>query len=381
MKIRASRNDLYNAVNKVKTVITRKTVLPILSHILLEAKQDGNTGDSLTITSSDLRVNIECTIPCEVEEEGQLTISADRFFTAMSSFPDEEVTINLQENRVVEILCAKIKMRLFSMSPQDFPPVRPFEGVEPIKLPQKDLKELFEKTSFAICTDQARYNLTGLLIEIDDGKVTCVSTDGRRMALCRYRSDKIDSSMRRKVTVPGKVISEVQRLLQDDGEVQIFLDENQVAFSLDSVRLTSALIEGSFPNYEMVIPKKHDKEVFLDKGIFMESVVRARGMTNERFNSVRFNISANTMLLRVSTPDVGEYEEEIGAEYEGDDIEIAFNPDFVLDVLRTLDTETVAFILKDANSPGVIKPVLKDEKKDTPKVSDDHINVIMPIRI
>ncbi|HOJ32093.1 MAG TPA: DNA polymerase III subunit beta [Candidatus Hydrogenedentes bacterium] len=381
MKVRVTRSELFDAVNKARTIVTKKTVLPILSHFLLEAKQQ-DSGSLLKITSSDLRVNIECSLPCEIEEEGLITLSAERLSSVMASFPEEEVVISLGENRVVDIRCAKIRMKLFSMSPDDFPPVRTFEGIEPIVLPQKDLRDLFIKTSFAICTDQARYNLTGLLFELSDNKITCVSTDGRRMSLCRYQSDSFDSRLRRKVTIPGKVITEVERLLQDEGNVEVFLDENQVAFSIGPVTLTSALIEGSFPNYEMVIPKKHDKEVIVDKAVFQESVTRAKAMTNEKFNSVRLYIAGNQIVLRVSTPDVGEYEEEIPAEYEGEEIEIAFNPDFILDVLRALETKELAFILKDATSPGVIKPVLEDDAGNkVGRISDDQIHVIMPIRI
>lgn len=381
MKVRVRRSELLSAVNKARAVITKKTVLPILSHFLLEAREE-DSSSLLKITASDLRVNIECAIPCEIEEGGTITLSAERLSSVASTFPDEEVAISLVENRVVDIRCAKVRVKLFSMSPDDFPPVRTFEGIEPVVLPQKDLRDIFSKTSFAICTDQARYNLTGLLFELNEDKITCVSTDGRRMSLCRYQSDSLDSGLRKKVTIPGKVVTEVERLLQEEGNVEVFFDENQVAFSLGSVRLTSALIEGSFPNYEMVIPKKHDKEVLVGKDVFQESVARAKAMTNEKFNSVRLVIGGNQIILRVSTPDVGEFEEEIPAEYEGEEIEIAFNPDFILDVLRTLDTKEIALILKDATSPGVIKPVLEDTRGTKGvRISDDHINVIMPIRI
>jgi DNA polymerase-3 subunit beta len=177
-----------------------------------------------------------------------------------------------------------------------------------------------------------------------------------------------------KMIIPGKMVSELERLLGGDGDVSIFVDESQAAFSFGSTRLVTGLIEGNFPNYEMVIPKKHDKEAIISTAILTEAVRRTRTMTNEKFNSVRFVLSSGTLALKVVTPEVGEYEEEIPAEYEGEKVEIAFNPDFMLDILRHIETEMLCFILKDTTSPGVLKPYLEAS-------IESYVNVIMPIRL
>jgi DNA polymerase-3 subunit beta len=166
----------------------------------------------------------------------------------------------------------------------------------------------------------------------------------------------------------------LERLLHDTGEAKVYIDETQAAFAFDSLRVVTALIEGSFPNYEMVVPKKHDKEATIDTVAFLEAIRRTRTMTNDKFNSVRFTLNPGEMKLNVVTPEVGEYEEEMPLEYNGSKVDIAFNPDFILEVLRHLDNEKLILLLKDGSSPGLIKPA-----DDTP--SHSYLNVIMPIRI
>ncbi|GMU90957.1 MAG: DNA polymerase III subunit beta [Candidatus Hydrogenedentota bacterium] len=369
MKIRISRQDLLDAVNKVKTVVSPKSALPILSHILMEAKDS-----TVKLTATDLKVSIECNADCTVDEEGSLTVSSQRLSSILSELPECEVTLDLSGNNVINIEAAgKIHTKLFSMSAEEFPPVRSCEGIEPILLGQRLLKRMFQKTSFAICTDQARYNLTGLLCELVDGKLTTVATDGRRMSLFSER-EGIPKDLNIKVIIPGKMINELERLLGEEGEVQVYLDETQAAFQFGSVRLVTALIEGNFPNYDMVIPKKHDKEAVIETAAFLEAVRRTRTMTNDKFNSVRFTVNGSSLKLHVVTPEVGEYEEEMQVEFEGGSIDVAFNPDFILEVIRRIETEKLCFILKDGSSPGLIKPY-------EGKSSHQYMNVIMPIRI
>lgn len=368
MKIRIARQELLDAVNKVKTIVAGKSTLPILSHILLE------TGDGFVrLSATDLKIGIECTVDCVVDSPGSLTVSCQRMASILGELPQQEITLELTENNVVSLLCGRIDMRLFSMLPEEFPPIRSFEGVEPLIVEQGVLKKIFAKTSFAICTDQARYNLTGLLVEIKGGKLTAVATDGRRMSLFS-ETDNIPDGIDVKVIIPGKMVSELERLLGDERELNVYFTENQAAFAFDSVRLVSTLIEGNFPNYDMVIPKKHDKEAIVNTAQFSEAVRRTRTMTSDKFNSVRFGLSPGQMSLRVVTPEVGEYSEDMPLEYDGSPFEIAFNPDFILDVLRHVNSEMVSIVLKDPMSPGLFKPY-------TQAPTDTYLNVIMPIRI
>jgi DNA polymerase III subunit beta len=368
MKIRIPRQDLLDSVNRAKTVVSSKTALPILSHILLETREN-----AIRLSATDLKVSIECTVDCTVEEPGALTVSSQRLAMILSELPDADVTLSLGENNVIHLTCGRIQTRLFSMAPEEFPPIRSFDNIEPLIFSQEMLRKMFLKTSFAICTDQARYNLTGLLVEIQDGRLTVVATDGRRMSVCMER-ESVPQGVNVKVIIPGKMIGELERLLGNDGEVSVYLDEAQTAFSFGNTRLVTALIEGNFPNYEVVIPKKHDKEAVINTAAFIEAVRRTRTMTNEKFNNVRFILSSGILQLKVVTPEVGEYEEELNIEYDGERVDIAFNPDFLLDILRNVDSEMVCLILKDMTSPGIVKPF-------TEAPADSYVNVVMPIRL
>lgn len=368
MKITVARQDLLDTVNKVKSVVAAKTALPILSHVLMEAE-----GSLLRITATDLKVSIECSVDCTVEQAGSLTVSCQRLSSILAELPDADVHLTLLENNVVELECAGIETRLYSLSTDEFPPMRSFDGLEPLVFQQGILKKLFMKTSFAICTDQTRYNLTGLLFQVSNGRLAVVATDGRRMSLA-IEEEGISPNIELKVIIPAKMIHELERLLGEDDMVNVYIDESQAAFFFDSVRIVTALIEGNFPNYEMVVPQKHDKEVVSNTEKFMEAMRRTRTMTNDKFNSVRLKIMPGQTLLQVNTPEVGDYKEELDIEYSGETIEIAFNPDFVLDVLKRVDSDKVCLILKDGNSPGVIKPY-----SDAPL--DTYVNVVMPIRL
>ena len=368
MRITIARQDLLDAVNKVKTVVSPKSALPILSHILME------TGESqVRLTATDLKISIECSVDCTVDEPGSLTVSSQRLSSILSELPSGDLVLGLAESNVVTLKAGKTDTKLFSMSPEEFPPIRSFGNVEPIILDQVVLKKLFSNTSFAICSDQTRYNLTGLLFEIQGGALTVVATDGRRMTLCST-TENIPEGLSIKVIIPGKMISELERLFTGEGDVKLFFDETQAAFVFDSNRLVTALIEGTFPNYDMVIPKKHDKEAYISTSLFMEAIRRTRTMTNDKFNSVRFIFNDGQLTLRVVTPEVGEYTEDMSVEYPGDLLEIAFNPDFILDALRHIDTEKTCLVLKDGMSPGLLKPF-----KDKPL--DNYLNIVMPIRI
>lgn len=368
MKFVIPRQDLLDAVNKVKAVVSPKSALPILSHILVEAE-----GPSIKLAATDLKVSIEATVDCNVAGEGSITLPCARLANILAVLPEQDVTVELEGENKVTIQCGRSKTRLYSMSPEDFPPIRTFEGIEPLVLEQSLLKNLFSKTSFAICTDQARGNLTGLMFELAGGCLTVVSTDGRRMSLSRQR-EGVPEGIDLKVIIPGKMVNELERLMADEGEVQVLIDETQAAFSFGSVRLVSSLVEGSFPNYEMVIPKKHDKEIICSTGAFGEALRRARTVTNDKFNSVRLTINEGQMQLSVTTPEVGEHQEELPVEFEGEKLEIAFNPDFVLEVVRHMDTDKLVLMLKDATSPGLLKPY-------TEAPEDNYLNVVMPIRL
>ncbi len=370
MKITLPRQDLLSAVNKVKSVVAAKTSLPILSHVLME------TGEScVTFSGTDLKVSIECEVDCSVERPGSATVNCQRLAMLLAELPDMDVTLDAGEGNFCYLRCGQVETRLFTMPSDEFPPIRSFSGGNPLQLKQSMLRRLFLKTSFAICTDQARYNLTGLLFQLRDRRLTVVATDGRRMSVA-ISEEEVDTDQEIKVIIPSKMIHELEALLDGDGEslVSVQIEESQAGFFLDRLKIVTSLIEGNFPNYDAVLPKKHDREVVLDTETFMSSVRRAFVMTSDKFRNVRLVASDGALKIIVKTPEVGEQDDVIPAEYSGDPVEIAFNPAFILDVLKNIEGEKVCLMLKDTSSPGLIKPYT-----DAPE--DTYLNVVMPIRI
>ncbi len=367
MKITIPKQDFLDTVNRVKSVVALKSAIPILTHLLFET-----TNAAIRIVGTDLKVSIESNVDCLVDAPGSMTLNAQRISSILNELPDQDIVLELLENNIVKLTCGKIESRLFSLSPDEYPPLRSFDEIVPLSLKQGILKKLFYWTSHAICTDQARYNLTGLLFELAEGKLTVVSTDGRRMSLGRELEGIPDTALA-KVIIPSKMVHEMERQLDDEELIDIYIDQSQAAFVFGNTRMITALIEGNFPNYDMVIPKTHDKEALIDKAVFAEAIRRTRTMTNDKFNTVRLAISPEKLVLKVVTPDVGEYVEEMPIEYNGEKVEIAFNPDFVWEVVRRIDSEKVVLVLKDGQCPGVIKPY-------TESPEDLFVNVIMPIR-
>ena len=369
MKFTISKNDLLQALNKVKGIAPAKAAIPVLTNVLLEAE-----GSSLKLTSTDLKINIEYTIDCTVQESGATTVHCQRIVMLLNELPDTDVNLSLLDNGILELQCGLITTKLLTVSADEFPTISDMSSIEPIVFKQAVLKKLFQKTSYAICTDQSRYNLTGLLLETKADGMRVVATDGRRLTLA-ISDEAVSSATEMKAIIPAKTIHELQTHLSDDEEksVEVYFSENRAAFVFDGLLISCALIEGNFPNYELVIPKKMSKEFILELETFRQCIRRASAMTNDKFRNVKFVFNDDNMQLIVKTPDVGEYEESLPVGYQGEKMEISFNPYFILDVLRYIEGDQVCLQFKDGSSPGMIKPY-------TEAPVDSYVNVIMPIR-
>ncbi len=238
------------------------------------------------------------------------------------------------------------------------------------KMPQADLKEMMRKVSFSISTDPNRVNITGLLLVLVDKKLKLVTTDGRRLSMgTRALEDAPggDSSY----IIPRKTVMELERLLGTDGEVVVFLSENQIVFEFGDILIISNLIDGVFPNYEQVIPKNYERELVADIAPFTVATQRAGVMTTDRYNLVKYEISNGKMVVTTNCPEVGELRDELDVEYTGETLEVGFNPQFILDALKVIDEDKVRMQLKDPQSSGVLFP----------NENDDYLYVVMPVRL
>jgi DNA polymerase III subunit beta len=363
MKFSVSKEKLLEGLQTVQNVVSTRTTLPILSNVLLQA-DDGK----LRFTTTDLDVGISGTVEAAIEKPGATTLPARRLAGIVRELPAAEVSIEVDSKNVASIRCGQSFFKILGLPEEEFPPLPRFEGAKEFTLKQKELRDGLKKTSYAISTDETRYVLNGILFSFKDNKLTMVATDGRRLALVDLEVE-FPRSQEVEIIVPTKCVSELARLVGDDGEVKMTVGENQVAFEVNDTLLVSKLIEGNYPNYRQVIPGETKERVSLERELFHNAVHRVSLLASEKSNSVKLVFTKNNIEIAANTPDVGEAHESLPVNYKGRDFSIAFNPEFLMAPLRALPEDEVYLDLIDEMSPGVIK------------VQTPFLYVLMPMRI
>jgi DNA polymerase III subunit beta len=363
MKLSVSKEKLLQGLQTVQNVVSTRTTLPILSNVLIEAA-DGQ----LRLTTTDLDVGMRGGVEAAIEKPGSATLPARRLFTIVRELPSAEVHIEIDSKSVASIRCGPSFFKIHGLPQEEFPPLPKFEGAKTFTLRQKDLKDGLRKTAYAISTDETRYVLNGILFSFKDNKLTLVATDGRRLALVDIelefpRSHEVD------IILPTKAVTELSRLVSEEGDVKMSVSENQVAFEVDGTLLVSKLIEGNYPNYRQVIPPEAKERITLERESFLNTVHRVSLLSSEKSNSVKLVFSKNNIDIIANTPEVGEARESLPVAYKGRDFSVAFNPEFLMAPLRNLPNDEVFLDLIDEMSPGVIK------------VQSPFLYVLMPMRI
>ncbi|MCX8066202.1 MAG: DNA polymerase III subunit beta [Candidatus Hydrogenedentes bacterium] len=363
MKVKIPQEKLCDVLSKVRNVVPAKTSLPIISSILVTGE-----GGVIRFTSTDLKMVIEKELDdCEIIKEGKITIRAHLFYNLISRLPKDEVSIEtLEENQIV-VKCGRTEVKYYTIPPDDFPPTPLVVDDSPLVISETLLLDMLKKVAFAVCTDESRYALTGVLMEASDGKFSVVATDGRRLSLRREYGVVSDSKSMR-VTIPERTIRELLSQMEGVGDVRIFSGGGRVAFEFNRTKLISSLVEGSFPNYEVVIPRDYTKEVVISTAEWKEVLRRAESMKS---TIVRFRIAGESLEVYVQNPEVGDFNEGVDVEYNGDEVKIGFNIEYLLDVVEHIPTDKVVMSVKDGSSPCVIKPFGS---------KDEYLNIIMPVR-
>lgn len=372
MKILCSRVELSKGIQTVQNIVSTKTTLPILSHILMETKEN-----QLRLASTDLETGIECLIPAKILEKGGITVPARKIGEIVRELPEAEVNLTVKD-KMITLDCQKGVFKIAGLGKEDFPKLPQLEENRSFVLKQNILKEMFRKTSFAVSHDETRYALNGIFFVIKENKLKLVATDGRRLAYIE-RKVKIPRDVEGEVIVPAKASNEISRILDEGkGELKIILGENQIAFHLDNIRLVSRLIEGHFPDYQKVIPKKSKEKVCLTREPFLLALKRVSVLTSEKSSSVRLDISKNRILLATTASEIGEAREELDLDYEGEDISTAFNPVYMLDFLKNEEEEKICLELTDSLSPGLMRPAISDKERSG---EEKYLYVIMPMKL
>ncbi|MEL6436932.1 MAG: DNA polymerase III subunit beta [Pseudomonadota bacterium] len=372
MRVILERANLLKSLSRVHRVVERRNTIPILSNVLLRA--DGQT---LELKATDLDLEVNEATAAQVEQAGATTVPAHLFYDIVRKLPDgAEVSLSVDaDGNTMTVATGRSDFKLQCLPQSDFPQLAAGDFSHTFRLDNQTLRRLIESTQFAISTEETRYYLNGIYVHTAerDGAITlrAVATDGHRLARCETDAPDGAESMPG-VIIPRKTVGELQKLVEGpDVAITVEVSDTKIRFTIGSVVLTSKLIDGTFPDYQRVIPQGNDKQMQVDRKTFTEAVDRVSTVSSERGRAVKMALDNSQMVLTVNNPDSGSAREEVVAAYEAEGMEIGFNARYLLDIANQLSTETIQFALADAGSPTVIQ--------DTG--TTDALYVLMPMRV
>jgi DNA polymerase-3 subunit beta len=350
MNFTTSREFLLKPLQAVIGVVERRQTMPILSNILLSVGDNG-----ISITATDLEVELVANAEVnEVGTAGDITVPGRKLLDICRALPDEStIKLQLDGDRLV-MKSGRSRFVLSTLPAADFPVVDDIAANRDVRLAQRDLHRLLEKTQFSMAQQDVRYYLNGLLLEIGNGIVRTVATDGHRLALCEIAVEEQDAAPLQ-VIIPRKGVLELNRLLGEDGEVELSIGSNHIRATVGNIRFTSKLVDGRFPDYDRVIPTPDGNVLKASREYLRSALQRAAILSNEKYRGIRLGIAKGTLQLQANNPDQEEAQDELEVEYDGEDLEIGFNVNYLLDALAAVEAEEVEVGFVDTNSSCIIQ--------------------------
>jgi DNA polymerase-3 subunit beta len=366
MKFQILREDLLNPLQHVIGAVEKRQTMPVLSNILIRA-----TADSISLTATDLEIEMLSQINMAVDEPGEITLPARKLLDICKALPSEsKIDIHTQEDKAI-VKSGRSRFSLTTLPAADFPSLDEINHHSEFELPQKMLKAIIDKTAFAMAQQDVRYYLNGLMLEVSSKTLRAVATDGHRLAYCEKEID-CDLSDIKQVILPRKGIIELSRMLKDiDDAVKITLGTNHLRAELGDFRFTSKLIDGRFPDYNRVIPSDGHCVLTSDREVFRQALIRTSILSNEKYRGIRLILEDKLIRLQAQNPDQEEADVELEVDYTSDNFEIGFNVNYVIDVLSVSDSSTVQATFRDSNSSCLL--TFPDQK--------DCKYVVMPMRL
>ena len=376
MEIEIGVHELSRALARSQGIAEKKTTMPALSHVLLEASADG----LLHVSATDLDISVSSEHPCQVTKPGRATVPARQLFEIVRSLPEKQVTLRQAANKYLELRSGASDFKLVGLPADDFPQLPRFERLQLVKVEPKDLLQMIDLTVFAASTDETRYNLNGVFFEPSDDGLRAVATDGHRLSLAE-RALEGDFRVKKGVILPRKGLSELKKLLlePEPGETQLGFVESQAVAHRPGVTLVMRLIEGVFPDYRQVIPRTGEKAFTAGRERLLDALRRVSILSSDKTQAVKLELEPGLLRVLSHNPDLGEAREELPVVYEGAPLKIGFNARYLVDALSALScleaaaVQDVAVELADDLSPGVVRPAGESPTRFT--------GVVMPMRI
>ena len=366
MKLQIEKETLLNPLQQIIGAVEKRQTMPALSNVLLRA-----TDNSLTLTATDLEIELVSQIAMVVDEIGEITVPARKLLDICKSLPNEAmINFSVKDNKAL-VQSGRSRFTLATLPASDFPALDAINSVYEFEITQHTLHDLIDKTAFAMAQQDVRYYLNGLMLEVSSNTLRAVATDGHRLAYCEKETNA-DISDIKQVILPRKGVLELVRLLNDSDEtVKITLGSNHLQVEFNEIRFTSKLIDGRFPDYNRVMPENTTNTLTADRDQLRHALIRASILSNEKYRGIRLILENNLIKLQAQNPDQEEADVEQEVVYEGDDIEIGFNVNYMLDVLNVTNSDMVQASLRDSNSSFLL----------TYPDQSDCKYVIMPMRL
>ena len=372
MQVILERSSLLKSLAHVQRVVERRNTIPILANVLIKADASG-----LLIKATDLDLETTARIAVQVDQPGATTVPAHIFHDIIRKFSDgSEIMLTTDPTAgTMSISSGKSRFNLQILPDSDFPDIAAGTFDHNFSISCADLKNLIDHTQFAISTEETRYYLNGIYMHIaqeeDQSILRAVATDGHRLAKMEIAAPS-DCQDMPGVIVPRKAVSEIHKLIEDPDEIaSIELSETKIRVSIGSFILTSKLIDGTFPNYNEVIPQNNDRKLLMERTSFAAAVDRVSTISSEHGRAIKMSLNDNLLVLSVQNPDSGNATEELSVEYESEALEIGFNARYLLDITNQLDNTQIMFLLSDSGSPALIR---NEDAKDA-------LFVLMPMRV
>ncbi len=374
MKFRINKDHFSNGLQQVLNIVGSRSTMLILNNVLLEANED-----HITLTTTNLDLGIQCQIKADVSEQGNTTLPVRKLAMIVRELPKDEVHVEVNDENLAQINSGGSDFKIMGMAADEFPPLPTFENRNVFELSQTDFVSMLKSVSYAQSSDENRYILNGVYLKFEDEKLTFVATDGRRLALTAVEmvtGDENDGSL----ILPAKTVAELERLMGKGEKVKIAFDNRQAAFEInlddagdsglvDHLYLVSKIVEGNYPNYHQVIPKETEHRVKIERELMLDCIHRAALVTSDKSNSVKLKMSQNLLEIYASSPEYGESHESMAIAYDGPEVQVSFNPHFLMEPLKALTKDEIFFEFKDHLSPGTFKTL------------DNFLCVVMPLRL
>jgi DNA polymerase-3 subunit beta len=367
MKFSISKGSLQELLGTVAPAVPTKSTLPILSNVLIEADKEG-----LTLVATDLDISIKTRGEADVKETGTITVPAKRIGEIVRELPDADIQVDVKGTKI-KLSCGNGNYSIVGLESDDFPQLPQIDADRMVSLPTVTLDRAVKRTAYSVSSDETRQMLTGVLLQVKAGQLRMVATDGHRLAKAAFQGD-FKGLEGKDLIIPPKALREVVRLASGYEHTNLTLSKNFAVFEMGPTTVYSRLIDGNFPNYEQVIPKENPKKFSLGRDEFIGALRRVAILSDNVTRQIKVSVKPERVELSVSTADIGEAQEALSIDYSGEELAVGYNATYLLDALKTMESDRIEVQLNTPTSPGVFVPV--DQNKE-----EDLLCLVMPLRL